>query len=547
MNNNRSSLVWIPLIIAVSIVIGLFFGNNFSNKTFISDNDRKLNTILNLVSAQYVDTVDINDLIEQSIPKILANLDPHSTYIPANEFNKVNSELEGSISGIGVSFSLMNDTVVVNEVVSGGPSEKVGIMTGDRIISVNDSSLINVKDTEVMQRLRGARNSKVKLGVKRSNSPNTIFFTVTRGDIPIHTIDASYMIEKTTGYIRVNKFGKNSYNEFLSALIELQKEGANRYIIDLRGNGGGLMEPAILMANEFLGENHLIVFTKGREKRNESQFWSDGNGSFKDVQLVVLIDEYSASASEIFSGAIQDNDRGLIIGRRSFGKGLIQQQISLPDSSAVRLTVGRYYTPSGRCIQKDFKRGNDDEYSLELYDRYTSGEVYNKDSIKVKTDQVFITSTGRTVYGGGGIIPDIFVPNDTSGITSYYINVVNANMMQRFAMQYCDINREAIAEMADYNELMSCMPSNDALLSDFVRFASQHGIPARWYYINISRNLIINQLRALIARDAFGNQAFYPVFNTADKTVAEAIKVLKSGKAELPIVDEQESEKKSKK
>lgn len=547
MNNNRSSLVWIPLIIAVSIVIGLFFGNNFSNKTFISDNDRKLNTILNLVSAQYVDTVDINDLIEQSIPKILANLDPHSTYIPANEFNKVNSELEGSISGIGVSFSLMNDTVVVVEVVSGGPSEKVGIMTGDRIISVNDSSLINVKDTEVMQRLRGARNSKVKLGVKRSNSPNTIFFTVTRGDIPIHTIDASYMIEKTTGYIRVNKFGKNSYNEFLSALIELQKEGANRYIIDLRGNGGGLMEPAILMANEFLDENHLIVFTKGREKRNESQFWSDGNGSFKDVQLVVLIDEYSASASEIFSGAIQDNDRGLIIGRRSFGKGLIQQQISLPDSSAVRLTVGRYYTPSGRCIQKDFKRGNDDEYSLELYDRYTSGEVYNKDSIKVKTDQVFITSTGRTVYGGGGIIPDIFVPNDTSGITSYYVNVVNANMMQRFAMQYCDINREAIAEMADYNELMSCMPSNDALLSDFVRFASQHGIPARWYYINISRNLIINQLRALIARDAFGNQAFYPVFNTADKTVAEAIKALKTGKAEFPIVDEQESEKKSKK
>ena len=496
MNNNRSSLVWIPLIIAVSIVIGLFFGNNFSNKTFISDNDRKLNTILNLVSAQYVDTVDINDLIEQSIPKILANLDPHSTYIPANEFNKVNSELEGSISGIGVSFSLMNDTVVVNEVVSGGPSEKVGIMTGDRIISVNDSSLINVKDTEVMQRLRGARNSKVKLGVKRSNSPNTIFFTVTRGDIPIHTIDASYMIEKTTGYIRVNKFGKNSYNEFLSALIELQKEGANRYIIDLRGNGGGLMEPAILMANEFLGENHLIVFTKGREKRNESQFWSDGNGSFKDVQLVVLIDEYSASASEIFSGAIQDNDRGLIIGRRSFGKGLIQQQISLPDSSAVRLTVGRYYTPSGRCIQKDFKRGNDDEYSLELYDRYTSGEVYNKDSIKVKTDQVFITSTGRTVYGGGGIIPDIFVPNDTSGITSYYINVVNANMMQRFAMQYCDINREAIAEMADYNELMSCMPSNDALLSDFVRFASQHGIPARWYYINISSTSCVPSLPA---------------------------------------------------
>ena len=460
----------------------------------------------------------------------------------------MNESLQGSFEGIGVQFNVVEDTLMVIQPVTGGPSEKVGIVAGDRIVSVNDTAIAGVKMSreEMMRRLRGPKDTKVVLGIVRQGIADRLSFTVVRDKIPVNTVEASYIIRPGVGYIRIGSFGATTHKEFLDCMTQLKSQGMTSLLLDLQANGGGYLQAAVDVANELLQQGDLIVYTKGRNAADQ-RYTAKGNGTFLDGKVVVLVDEYSASAAEIVTGAIQDNDRGLIIGRRSFGKGLIQQQISLPDSSAVRLTVGRYYTPSGRCIQKDFKRGNDDEYSLELYDRYTSGEVYNKDSIKVKTDQVFITSTGRTVYGGGGIIPDIFVPNDTSGITSYYINVVNANMMQRFAMQYCDINREAIAEMADYNELMSCMPSNDALLSDFVRFASQHGIPARWYYINISRNLIINQLRALIARDAFGNQAFYPVFNTADKTVAEAIKVLKSGKAEFPIVDEQESEKKSKK
>ena len=314
----------------------------------------------------------------------------------------------------------------------------------------------------------------------------------------------------------------------ISKLINLGK-------IDLRGNGGGLMEPAILMANEFLPEGNLIVFTKGREKKNDQQFWSDGNGSFKDDQLVVLIDEYSASASEIFAGAIQDNDRGLVIGRRSFGKGLIQQQIPLPDNSAIRLTVGRYYTPSGRCIQKEFKRGEDGQYGLELYNRYSHGELYSKDSIKYDKNKIFETVNGRKVYGGGGIIPDIFVPNDTSGITSYYVNILNAGLLQKFVFKYCDINRVALKKMKNYKELLAKLPNNEAMLSDFVTYASQNGVPARWYYINLSRKLILSQLKALIARDIFGNSAFYPIFNSTDNNIKKALDSFKKNKAVPPI------------
>ncbi|MEG0253735.1 MAG: S41 family peptidase, partial [Muribaculaceae bacterium] len=306
--------------------------------------------------------------------------------------------------------------------------------------------------------------------------------------------------------------------------------------IDLRGNGGGFMESAILMVNEFLPENQLIVFTKGREKKNDSQVWSDGNGSFKDVELIVLIDEYSASASEIFAGAIQDNDRGLVIGRRSFGKGLVQRQISLPDSSAIRLTVARYYTPSGRCIQKDFKPGEDSAYGQELINRYSHGELYSRDSIKIDQSKIFETSTGRIVYGGGGIIPDIFVPSDTTGITSYYVNIVNAGLLQKFAFQYTDINREAFKKMKDYKQFLRVLPSDEALLGDFAIYASQNGVPARWYYINLSRNLLVTQLKALIARDVFGNEAFYPIFNKHDRNIEMAIKAFNKHKATFPIL-----------
>ena len=538
MSNPKRLTVWLPVIIGVSVVAGIFIGGIFSGKNYLADSDRKLNTILNLIQQEYVDTVDIDELVENSIPKILTNLDPHSMYISAKELSSVNDELEGNFSGIGISFMVMSDTIRIIEVISGGPSEKVGLLPGDRIVAINDTSCIGIKDEDVKKQLRGIKDTKVKLGIKRSTSKKILNFTVTRGDIPVSTIDAAYMIDKITGYVKLNKFGKKAYQEFLTEMLMLRSQGAERFIIDLRGNGGGLMQPALLIANEFLPENNLIVFTKGREKKNDEQIWSDGMGSFKDEELVVLIDEYTASSSEILAGAIQDNDRGLIIGRRSFGKGLIQQQIPLPDSSAIRLTIARYYTPSGRCIQKDFKRGDENQYSLEVYDRYNHGEIFSKDSIKVNEDNEYYTVSGRKVYGGGGIIPDIFVPSDTAGISQYYINVANAGLLQKFAYQYTDINREALSKMSDYTELLRRLPSNDALLWDFVSFAVDNGVAARWYYINQSRDLILTRLKALIARDVFGNEAFYPIYNSKDNNIDAAMKAFKKNKAKFPIMPE---------
>ena len=344
------------------------------------------------------------------------------------------------------------------------------------------------------------------------------------------------MADKEIGYIKINKFARNTYNEFLQAMVRLKNEGAEKYILDLRGNGGGYMEMAILIANEFLPENSLIVYTQGRDKKNNQQFWSDGNGSFQDTELAVLIDEYSASASEILAGAMQDNDRGLIIGRRSFGKGLVQKQFELTDSSAVRMTISRYYTPSGRCIQKDYKNGGT-AYNLDIYDRYTHGELSSKDSIKIDTTNVYQTVHHRKVYGGGGIIPDIFVPSDTTGVTSYYINVSNAGLLQKYAYSYAEINREEFSNLKDYKQFLRILPSNNAIINDFVSYAAENGVPARWYYINLSRDLIVNQLKALIARDIFGNEAFYPIYNKNDKAIQKAIKALDTNKASYPIMD----------
>ena len=532
---NKKLKIFLPFIVAIAIVLGIFIGDKFSRKQFFGENDRKLNTVLNLIATQYVDTVDLNEVVEQSIPKILTNLDPHSSYISAKNFEDVNNELEGCFSGIGITFTVLKDSVIISEVLSGGPSQKIGLMAGDRIVTVNDSSIIGLHQDKIVKKIRGPKNSVVNLGIKRSNSNKLLKFTITRGDIPVHTIDASYMLKDKIGYVKVNKFGKNSYNEFLLSLINLKSQGAEKYIVDLRGNGGGLMEPAILMVNEFLPKNQLIVYTNGRIKANDMQYWSDGTGTFQSDELIVLIDEYSASASEIFAGAIQDNDRGLVIGRRSFGKGLIQQQIEMPDSSAVRLTIGRYHTPSGRCIQKSYKPGDEIEYIKELYNRYEQGEIYNSDSIKVNKNQIFKTLNGRKVYGGGGIIPDIFVPNDTTGITSYYINVVNAGLLHKFSFRYTDINRDAISKMKDYKELMRELPNDDVLLSDFVRFAVQNKVPARWYYINQSRKLIVSQLKSLIARDAFGNEAFYPVFNENDNNLDAALNAFANKNAASPV------------
>ena len=537
-NKSTRQPIWLPLAIALAVVVGVFIGSRFNINKPVAENDRKLNAILNLIAQDYVDTTNFHDLVELSIPEILRKLDPHTSYFSAEELKASTDDLNGSFSGIGIQFMLDNDTIGVVEVIPGGPSEKVGIMPGDRIITIDDSVATgeNVTNGMVMKRLRGPKGTKVKLGIKRQSSSKLLTFTVTRGDISVNTVDAYYMIDKNTGYVKINQFGRHTYDEFITAMASLQEEGAKRYIIDLRGNGGGFMEMAVLMANEFLPENMPIVFTKGRYKRDDSEVWSDGNGSFQDAELAVLIDEYSASASEIFAGAMQDNDRGLIVGCRSFGKGLVQKEFILPDSSAIHLTTARYYTPSGRCIQKDYKDGAN-SYNEELYDRYLHGELYSRDSMKIDKSQIFSTLNGRTVYGGGGIVPDIFVPRDTSGITNYYMDIFNAGLMERYSFNYCNNNRASLNKMEDYKQFLRMAPSDEVLIKDFVDYAATNGVAPRWYYINLSRDLIVTRLKALIARDAFGNQAFYPIVNRIDKTLQEALKALNKHKAAFPITD----------
>lgn len=528
--------LWIPVVLAAAVIVGMFFGLRFPNNNKVAENDRKLNAILNLIAQNYVDTTNLNDLIELSIPEILGYLDPHTTYFTAEDLQAANDDLNGSFSGIGISFVMVNDTIGVVEVISGGPSEKVGLMAGDKIVTIDDSVATGstMTNSEVMKRLRGSKGSKVKLGIKRQNTAKTLTFTVTRGDIPVNSVDAYYMIDKTTGYVKVNQFGRQTYDEFITAMASLNEEGAERYIIDLRGNGGGFMEIAALMVNEFLPIDQPIVFTKGRDKRKDTELWSDGNGSFQDAEVAVLIDEFSASASEIFAGALQDNDRGLIVGCRSFGKGLVQNEFMLPDQSAIRLTIARYYTPSGRCIQKDYKEGMLN-YEKEVLERYMNGELYSRDSMKIDKSQVFTTKFGRTVYGGGGIVPDIFVARDTTGITSYYIDIANAGLLQRYAFNYCNEHRKSLSNMKDYNEFLNTAPSDEALLKDFADYASRNGIAPRWYYINLSRDVIVTNLKALIARDTFGSQAFYPIVNRQDNTVLAALKALNQHKAAYPI------------
>lgn len=548
MRIKHNSIIWYPLVISIAIVLGIVIGNYISTKKFTLDKDRKINAVLNLIQSEYVDSIDVKDLVEQAIPAIIGNLDPHSYYIPASDIRAENEKLDGSLSGIGVSFFMMNDTANVDQVIPNGPAEKVGMLAGDRIISVNGESIVGGTLTAegIRSKIRGEKGTKVRIGVKRNTSKKTLTFTITRDDIPMNTIDVSYMLDDKTGYIKIAQFGKNTYDEFFAALSKLKKDSASRYIVDLRGNPGGYMEMAILMVNEFLEQGELIVYTKGRKEREDIQVWSDDQGSFHDAQVAVLIDEYSASASEIMAGALQDNDRGLVVGRRSFGKGLVQKQIYLPDSSAIRLTIARYYTPSHRCIQKDYTLGDEDDYSKELYDRYSHGELYSADSIKVDKSKIFRTANGRIVYGGGGIVPDIFVPNDTTGITTYYRAVANLGLLQQYVYTYVDINRDQLKNVKTVKQLMGMMPSDDALTYDFVCYARDNGVPMRWYYINLSRSLIARQLRALVIRDVLGSEEFYRYYNRTDNTVNAALKALNDGKGKFPITLTNTKKKKGK-
>lgn len=524
--------VWLPLIIAASLALGIWTGSFFFSRKSSSDSEAyaKLQAIMSQIDKNYVDTVNLDSLLERSLPALLAQLDPHSTYIPASELEMYNDDIAGSFSGIGIKFNVLTDTIAVDEVISGGPSEKVGIMAGDRIVEIDDSIVAgrNWSNERIIKSLRGPKDTTVKLGIKRNNSDELLTFTVTRGDIPVNSVDASYIIAPGIGYIKLSKFTDESYKEFLTSLARLRAQGAKKYIFDLRGNGGGLMQAAVQMANEFLGAESTIVSMKGKNANYNQAFISDGLGSFKDEDIVVLIDEISASASEIFAGAIQDNDRGQIIGRRSFGKGLVQNQIDLPGKSAMRLTVARYYTPSGRCIQKSYTPGDFSDYTSELAERYAHGEAFYADSMRIDKSQIFHTVGGREVYGGGGIVPDIYVANDTLGITDYYIKVLNAGMFQKFSFHYTDTHRNELLKAKDSKQLLKLLPSDDTLLNDFVSYAAHTGgVTPRWYYINQSRQLIVSILKALIARDVLGTSAYYEVINDTDTTVARAIEELK--------------------
>ena len=538
MNNRlKNPGVWMPLALALALVGGMWIGKTFFNNYHGWDSRSKLDTILELINKNYVDEIDTDSILEVSFPEIISHLDPHSVYIPASDLQSVNEELEGSFSGIGISFNMLGDTINVLEVISGGPSEKVGILPGDRIITINDSLVAGQKwtNSKVMSNLRGPKGSTVRLGIKRPTAKELLPYDVKRDDIPVTSIDASYFIDDEVGYIKINKFGATTYSEFLTSMVTLMADGAKRFIIDLRGNGGGFMDHAVLMANEFLPSGSPIVAIKGKNRSRDNATMSDGSGSFKDKELVVLLDEISASASEIFAGAMQDNDRGLIIGRRSFGKGLVQNQLELPDSSALRLTIARYYTPSGRCIQKTYAPGVD--YERELLNRFEHGELYSADSIKQDKSLEFTTLHGRPVYGGGGITPDIFVPNDSTGITSYYINVINAGLIPKYTFEYTDANRANLSKSKDGHELLTMLPDDDTLLQNFVNYAQKNGVAPRWYYINLSRDLLVNSLKAMIARNIHGVQGYYEVMNDSDPTVLAALEALNSGKSAFPITD----------
>lgn len=535
MDKNKRLAVWLPVIIACSIALGVFVGNTYNfqrqgkNRPITSNN--KINAILDIIDEQYVDTVNMNQLIEGAIPKIFSELDPHSVYISAEDASMVNEELEGSFSGIGVSFNMQTDTILIISVISGGPAEKAGLQPFDRIITINDSIYTGKKTSQekVIKTLRGAKNSTVRLGVKRNNEPDLLYFDVTRGDVPVHTVDAAYAVDNGIGYIKVSKFARTTYNEFITAIAKLKQAGCESFIIDLRNNTGGYMDAANNMINEFMPEGRLIVYTEGKSFPR-ADVYANGTGTCKENPIVVLTDEISASASEIFSGAIQDNDRGLIIGRRTYGKGLVQTQIAMSDGSALRLTIARYYTPSGRCIQKSYELGKNEEYDQDIYNRYMHGEFDSADSIKVDDNLKFQTSIGRTVYGGGGIMPDIFIPRDTSGITSYYTNVVNSNVLYLFALDYSDKQHDQLASFKNWKELYAYL-LQQPILEQFVEFAASKGIKKRPTLINISGKLIENQLHAYIVRNFFDDEGFYPIFLKDDVTLKRAVEVMKQGKS----------------
>ena len=532
----KKSNRFMPLIMAVCVIIGImigsFYANHFSGNrlNIINSGSNRLSNLLHLIDDQYVDKVNIDSLVDVAIPQILADLDPHSVYISAKDAQAVADDLKGSFSGVGIEFTIRKDTIHVQNVVKNGPAQRAGILAGDKIVSVDGKPFVGkiVTNEEAMRRLKGPKDTKVKLGVMRYGQKAVKYFTVTRGDIPQKSITATYMLDKNTGYIKVKSFGETTYPEMLIALAKLSQEGFTNLVIDLRDNTGGYMNSAIQMANEFLPKDKLIVYTIGR-KSPRQDFPSDGHGSYQKIPLVVLINEGSASASEIFAGAMQDNDRATIIGRRSFGKGLVQQQLSFPDGSMIRLTIARYYTPSGRCIQKPFTAGDNKDYEEDLLTRYQHGEFFSQDSIK-HHGPAYHTSIGRTVYGGGGITPDIFVAEDTLGMTSYYKQAAMSGLILQYAFTYTDDNRPKLNTYKDMMSLSKYLVSQNTV-EQFAAYADRNGLKRRNLMIRKSHKLLERFINSRIIYNMLDDEAWTEYINADDPTIAKALSVFRENAA----------------
>lgn len=528
--NYRLMPFWMAISVVVGILIGSFYANHFSGNrlNIINSSGNKLNNLLHIIDDQYVDTVNINDLVEKAMPQILSELDPHSVYISARDGEIANDDLRGSFSGIGIEFTIRQDTIRVQNVIGNGPAERAGVLAGDKIVEVDDSVFVGKKVTneEAMHRLKGPKDTKVKLGILRYGENKVHHITVTRGEIPTKSVTACYMLDDESGYIKIRNFGENTYPELLIALAKLSQKGFSNLVIDLRSNTGGYLESAVQIANEFLSKGQLIVYTEGRRYPRQ-EYRADGRGSYQRMPLVILVDEGSASASEILAGAIQDNDRGTIVGRRSFGKGLVQRPMEFTDHSMIRLTIARYYTPSGRCIQKPYADGAD--YNGDWMQRYQHGEFFSQDSIK-HTGPAYHTNNGRTVYGGGGITPDIFVPEDTVGMTSYYKEASMSGLILQFAYTYTDENRAKLSSMEDYKEMERYLKNQNSV-EKFVSFAEKNGLKRRNLMIQKSHKLLERFVNSRIIYNILNEQAWTEYLNQDDPAIIQTIRLFREGRA----------------
>jgi len=537
----------VPLIIGVCLCIGIAIGNFYAKhfsgtkRNVINTSSNKLNDLLYIINDEYVDTVKMEDLVEKTIPHLLSELDPHSTYTTAKDVELEMQSLKGSFSGIGVIFTILKDTVRIVHVLDDGPSAQVGLMAGDRIIKVDGENFTGkiLTNDYAMTHLKGPMDSQVTLGIVRRHVADTLQFTITRGNVPVKSLDVAYMIDDKTGYISVNSFGDTTYPEFLSALAKLQHEGFKNLIVDLRGNHGGYMSACIQMANEFLEKNRIIVYTEGR-KSARAEYNSDGRGSFQHIPLVVLVDENSASASEIFSAAIQDNDRGSIVGRRTFGKGLVQEPINFVDGSMLKLTIARYYSASGRCLQKPYMKGEGDDYGKDLMNRAQKGEYFSKDSIHLQGKE-YKTSIGRSVFSDGGVMPDFFIPAGTIGITTYFQEALYSGLLAQFAYSYVDNNRDQLAAMADWETLADYL-KKQRLPEQFAAWGEKNKLHRRNIMLAKSHALFEDFLSAYIIDDVLGNEYRIMYVNRTDECVKKALDVFEKGSA-FPKMDDSTAKK----